>query len=114
MTNNYVRFWGVRGSYPAPFATHMGYGGNTPCVEVRLGEHLIVLDAGTGIIPLGNQLMAQQDIRHLQMITGKPVMYIANVDEGGFENNPHLDAVREYAEAEGAHRRVRTADDESD
>ena len=50
MTNNYVRFWGVRGSYPAPFATHMGYGGNTPCVEVRLGEHLIVLDAGFTIL----------------------------------------------------------------
>jgi phosphoribosyl 1,2-cyclic phosphodiesterase len=68
MTNNYVRFWGVRGSYPAPFATHMGYGGNTPCVEVRLGKHLVILDAGTGIIPLGNQLMAQSEIRHVHII----------------------------------------------
>jgi GTP-binding protein YchF len=40
--------------------------------------------------------------RGLHMITAKPVMYIANVDEGGFENNPHLDAVRQYAESEGA------------
>jgi GTP-binding protein YchF len=36
------------------------------------------------------------------MITAKPVMYIANVDEGGFENNPHLDAVKQHAESEGA------------
>jgi len=38
----------------------------------------------------------------LHLITAKPVMYIANVDEDGFENNPKLDAVREIATAEGA------------
>ncbi len=38
----------------------------------------------------------------LHMITAKPVMYIANVDESGFENNPHLDAVSKYAQDEGA------------
>ena len=36
------------------------------------------------------------------LITAKPVMYVANVIEGGFENNPHLDAVRKHAEKEGA------------
>jgi len=36
------------------------------------------------------------------LITAKPVLYVANVKEGGFENNPHLDAVREHAKAEGA------------
>ncbi|HEX7719468.1 MAG TPA: redox-regulated ATPase YchF [Woeseiaceae bacterium] len=41
-------------------------------------------------------------IRDLQLITAKPVMYIANVDEGGFENNPHLDAVRALAKSEMA------------
>ncbi|MGN6667710.1 MAG: redox-regulated ATPase YchF [Trinickia sp.] len=34
------------------------------------------------------------------LITAKPTMYVANVKEDGFENNPHLDAVRQYAEAE--------------
>ena len=68
MTNNYVRFWGVRGSYPAPFKTHMEYGGNTPCVEIRLGKELVIFDAGTGIIPLGNQLMAQDEIRHVHIV----------------------------------------------
>jgi len=38
----------------------------------------------------------------LQMLTGKPVMYIANVDESGFENNAYLEVVREYAEKEGS------------
>lgn len=40
--------------------------------------------------------------RELHLITGKPVMYIANVDENGFENNPHLDAVLEYAARDGS------------
>ena len=41
-------------------------------------------------------------IRGLHMITAKPVMYVANVDEKGFENNAHLDAVVDYAKTEGA------------
>ncbi len=51
-----VKFWGVRGSYPAPGAETVKYGGNTACVEVRAGERTIILDAGTGIIPLGREL----------------------------------------------------------
>ncbi len=42
-------------------------------------------------------------LRDLHLITIKPVMYIANVDEGGFDSNPHLDAVRKLAQEEGAH-----------
>jgi ribosome-binding ATPase len=38
----------------------------------------------------------------LHLLTVKPVMYIANVSEDGFENNPYLDAVRQHAEEEGA------------
>ncbi|MCP1727355.1 GTP-binding protein YchF [Natronospira proteinivora] len=41
-------------------------------------------------------------IRDLHLITAKPLMYIANVDESGFENNPHLDKVVARAEEEGA------------
>jgi phosphoribosyl 1,2-cyclic phosphodiesterase len=51
-----VKFWGVRGSYPAPGAGTVKYGGNTACVEVRAGARTIILDAGTGIIPLGRDL----------------------------------------------------------
>jgi GTP-binding protein YchF len=41
-------------------------------------------------------------IKHMCLMTAKPTMYIANVDEGGFEDNPHLDTVRAIAEKEGA------------
>jgi phosphoribosyl 1,2-cyclic phosphodiesterase len=63
-----VRFRGVRGRYPVPGATTLKYGGNTPCVEVWAGGRLIILDAGTGLIALGNDLMAW----HRQ--TRKPVV----------------------------------------
>lgn len=43
-----------------------------------------------------------EEIKTLHLLTIKPVMYIANVDESGFKNNPHLDAVKNLAESEGA------------
>lgn len=50
--------WGVRGSIPCPGPSTVKYGGNTLCVEVRHGDNeLIVIDAGSGIRPLGSQLM---------------------------------------------------------
>ncbi len=52
-----IRFRGVRGSHPVPGAGTVRFGGNTACVEVRAGKHLIILDAGTGIIGLGNDLI---------------------------------------------------------
>jgi phosphoribosyl 1,2-cyclic phosphodiesterase len=52
-----IKFWGVRGSYPTPGAGTVRYGGNTACVEIHIGERTIVLDAGTGIIPLGGELV---------------------------------------------------------
>jgi ribosome-binding ATPase len=44
----------------------------------------------------------RRDVRELQLLTAKPVMYVANVDEKGFTNNPHLAAVEERAKGEGA------------
>jgi phosphoribosyl 1,2-cyclic phosphodiesterase len=50
----HVRIWGCRGSVAAPGADTVRYGGNTSCVEVRLASgHVLVLDAGTGLRPLG-------------------------------------------------------------
>ena len=51
-----ITFWGVRGSYPVAQKEMMQYGGNTACVEIRAGEKTLILDAGTGIIPLGQYL----------------------------------------------------------
>jgi phosphoribosyl 1,2-cyclic phosphodiesterase len=52
-------FWGVRGSIPAPGPETNRYGGNTSCVSVhaRSGA-LVIIDMGTGLMPLGNALMA--------------------------------------------------------
>ncbi|MBI2570047.1 MAG: MBL fold metallo-hydrolase [Candidatus Schekmanbacteria bacterium] len=53
-----VRFWGVRGSIPVPGPTTMHFGGNTSCVEVRADDgQLVIIDAGTGLRGLGNELM---------------------------------------------------------
>ena len=54
-----VKFRGVRGSYPTPRPDCLKYGGNTACVEVRVNNHLIILDAGTGIIELGCDLIKE-------------------------------------------------------
>lgn len=51
-----VRFWGVRGSLPVCGPQYAIFGGRTCCVEVRCGERLFVIDAGTGIAPLGEFL----------------------------------------------------------
>lgn len=48
-----IRFWGVRGSTPSPGASTTRVGGNTSCVEVRLGGEHIIIDAGTGLRALG-------------------------------------------------------------
>jgi phosphoribosyl 1,2-cyclic phosphodiesterase len=49
-----VRIWGCRGSLAAPGPDTVRYGGNTSCVEVRgAGGQVVVLDAGTGMRPLG-------------------------------------------------------------
>ncbi|OGT83030.1 MAG: hypothetical protein A3G96_03255 [Gammaproteobacteria bacterium RIFCSPLOWO2_12_FULL_52_10] len=65
MSKSYLRFWGVRGSYTAPFQTHLSVGGNTSCVEIRVDDHILLCDAGTGLIPFGNEMMQQKQVRNL-------------------------------------------------
>lgn len=55
----WLRFWGVRGSIPTPGHLTAHVGGNTTCVEVRIGDEILVLDAGTGLRPLGKALVAE-------------------------------------------------------
>ncbi len=62
-------------------------------------EHL---DSGRLVISMGLDEDQQEAIYELHLLTAKPVMYVANVMEDGFENNPYLDAVRKRAEEEGA------------
>lgn len=49
-----LRFWGVRGSIPSPGPETARYGGNTPCVELRIGDELVLFDLGTGVREFGN------------------------------------------------------------
>lgn len=53
-----VRFWGVRGSVPWATSSSIGYGCNTPCVEIRNERTgaILILDAGSGIVGLGEAL----------------------------------------------------------
>ncbi len=55
-----VRFWGVRGSIPSPGPRTTKVGGNTSCVEIRAGDHVLVFDMGTGIRSLGESLFAER------------------------------------------------------
>ncbi|SFK37542.1 MBL fold metallo-hydrolase [Methylorubrum salsuginis] len=48
-----LRFWGVRGSTPTSGPETAEFGGNTPCLEVRCGERLFVIDAGSGLGAFG-------------------------------------------------------------
>ena len=76
----WVKFWGVRGSVPAPGPDTVRYGGNTSCIEVRCGEERFVLDGGTGVRPLGDSLRGAEAARitflmthlHLDHVQGFP------------------------------------------
>jgi GTP-binding protein YchF len=65
----------------------------------RVGDHLA---AGGPVRGLDLSAEEESELRDLFLLTAKPTMYIANVDEGGFEDNPFLDAVRALAMDEGA------------
>jgi GTP-binding protein YchF len=66
---------------------------------LRVRDHLA---EGFPIRTMDRDKNERKRMREFQLLTSKPVMYIANVDEDGFEKNPHLDAVRELASKEGA------------
>ncbi|HEY9079811.1 MBL fold metallo-hydrolase [Magnetovibrio sp.] len=62
-----VKFWGVRGSIACPSAHHIKYGGNTSCLEIKVGDRRLVLDAGTGIRGLG-QTFLKDDVSQIHIL----------------------------------------------
>ena len=58
-----LTFWGVRGGMPAPGAATKRFGGNSPCIELNAGSHLVIFDAGTGLRDLGRDLMGRSPIK---------------------------------------------------
>ena len=72
MSHLFVRFWGVRGSIPTPGPRTRRYGGNTPCVEVRSDDTLVVFDAGTGLRELGLKLKKAKDKQTVHLFLSHP------------------------------------------
>lgn len=60
-----IKFWGVRGSIPTPGCKTAKYGGNTPCIEIGVDGDIIICDAGTGIRPLGIDLIRRAKGRRI-------------------------------------------------
>ncbi len=55
--NFFVKFWGTRGSIPTPGSLTQVFGGNTPCIELRVDDALYVCDGGSGLRELGLDLL---------------------------------------------------------
>ena len=62
-----IKFWGTRGSIAVPGDATLRYGGNTTCVTVRANDEIIVLDAGSGIRPLGIDLEKEFGTRPIKL-----------------------------------------------
>ncbi|EIJ43244.1 GTP-binding protein YchF [Beggiatoa alba B18LD] len=78
-------------------------GNKEALAQKSLFERLFAqLDAGKAVRGLSLNEEEQQWIKELHLLTAKPTVYIANVNEDGFENNPYLDQVRQLAEQENA------------
>ena len=75
-----LKFWGVRGSIACPGINFKKYGGNTPCVEVRCDNRIIIFDAGTGLRSLGDSMLSERNLEadiffshaHMDHIGGLP------------------------------------------
>jgi phosphoribosyl 1,2-cyclic phosphodiesterase len=57
-----IHFWGVRGSIACPGPQTVRYGGNTPCIEMRVGGTHLIFDGGTGIRVLGQALLSKRPV----------------------------------------------------
>ncbi len=91
MQNFKVKFKGVRGSYPVPRTNFLKYGGNTSCVEVNVGGRLIILDAGTGIIELGRELVQNHILSGTTMQERKPVvcaLFLSHIHQDHIQGLP--------------------------
>ncbi len=69
MYKSYLRFWGTRGSNAVSGANYMRYGGNTCCLELRVENVCIVIDAGTGIRQLG-ELIVSEELSPIHLFIG--------------------------------------------
>jgi phosphoribosyl 1,2-cyclic phosphodiesterase len=102
-----IKFWGTRGSIPVPGRETVRYGGNTACVELRCGEELIIIDAGTGIRGLGAKLLKEMPVKasmlfshmHWDHIQGIPFFQPVYISGNEFKlyDNKNWNTKLEYA-----------------
>jgi phosphoribosyl 1,2-cyclic phosphodiesterase len=64
-----VQFWGVRGSIPTPGKDTVRYGGNTSCLEMRVGGKRLIFDGGTGLRMLGEKLQQEMPVEAYMFFT---------------------------------------------
>ncbi len=64
-----IQFWGVRGSIACPGPETVRYGGNTPCIEMRVGSERLIFDGGTGLRVLGQSLLSQMPVEAYMFFT---------------------------------------------
>ena len=69
VANGYWRVWGTRGSIPTPGTQYLRHGGNTSCFEVRHGVDHVIIDAGTGILGIGQEIAASAQ-RTITLLVG--------------------------------------------
>ena len=58
MKENKITFWGVRGSFPTPDRDKVDVGGHTSCVSLETKDEILIMDMGTGIKNLGEQIIS--------------------------------------------------------
>jgi len=90
----FVKFWGTRGSIPTPGYRTQKYGGNTPCIEIRCDEKLLICDGGSGLRELGLDLISRKEKKitghmffshtHWDHIQGFPFFVPAYIPENTF------------------------------
>ena len=96
-----VRFWGVRGSIPTPEPDRLRYGGNTTCLEISApgAEEAVIIDCGSGIRALGDELMSRPVRRihillthfhwdHIQGVPSFAPMFQPGVEVFFYANRP--------------------------
>lgn len=66
-SSSYIKFWGTRGSNSVSGAEYIRFGGNTCSLEIRSGEDLVIVDAGTGIRGLGSEL-EREGVKNIHLL----------------------------------------------
>ena len=97
-----VKVWGARGSVAVSGPAFARYGGNTTCFEVRCGKRVLIFDAGTGIVPLGQQILREDETELNLFFTHSHYDHIIGLPFFGPLHKPHMAVNIASAHLEGS------------